>query len=138
MVKHICQLTGSLCKEEQFGLTNQTRMAAVSIPSNMAEGCGRNHFKDSTQFFFIARGSLYEAETQLTIACDLKCVSDAELENTTVLIKSCRRLLNGFINYFQKQADSSKLRTLNDGSVEYKAKVRYTNNRITINQFNNN
>ena len=49
--------------EEKFGLTSQVRRAAVSVPSNIAEGCGRNHTKDSIQFFYISRGSLYEIET---------------------------------------------------------------------------
>jgi 23S rRNA-intervening sequence protein len=57
--------TKTFPKDELFGLTNQMRRCAVSIPSNMAEGCGRNHTKDSLQFFHIARGSLYELETQL-------------------------------------------------------------------------
>lgn len=70
LVKNIYQLTKIFPKEEQFGLTNQLRRAAISVPSNIAEGCGRNHFKDSVQFFFISRGSLYEIETQLVLATD--------------------------------------------------------------------
>lgn len=123
LVKHIYELTKSFPKEEQFGLTNQLRRAAVSIPSNIAEGCGRNHFKDSIQLFFIARGSLYEVETQLVIAFDLKYVSPTALEAYMVLIKSCKRLLNGFINYFQKHADNSKSSTINEAIVEYKTNI---------------
>ena len=123
LVKHIYELTKSFPKEEQFGLTNQLRRAAVSIPSNIAEGCGRNHFKDSIQLFFIARGSLYEVETQLVIAFDLKYVSPTALEAYMVLIKSCKRLLKGFINYFQKQADNSKSSTINEAIVEYKTNI---------------
>ena len=52
-------------REELFGLVNQMRRSAVFIASNIAEGCGRNHTKDSLQFFYIARGSLYELKTQL-------------------------------------------------------------------------
>ena len=63
----IYQVTKAFPKEEQFGITNQLRRASVSIPSNIAEGCGRNHSKDSIQFFFISRGSLYEVETQIII-----------------------------------------------------------------------
>ncbi len=119
LVVRIYDLTKSFPREEQFGLTNQLRRAAVSIPSNIAEGCGRNHFKDSIQLFFIARGSLYEVETQLTIASDLKYISSSDLESILVLIKSCKRLLNGFINYFQKQAENPKSPTVNEAVVEY-------------------
>jgi four helix bundle protein len=130
LVRHIYGLIESFPKEEQFGLTNQLRRAGVSIPSNIAEGCGRNHFKDSIQLFFIARGSLYEVETQVTIAFDLKYISVSELELTLTLIKSCKRLLNGFINYFQKQAANSKSSTLNESIVEYKLNIEseQTNN----------
>ncbi len=105
LVGYIYQVTKPFPKEEQFGLTNQLRRAAVSIPSNIAEGCGRNHSKDSLQFFFIARGSLYEVETQIILAYDLGFLSNEE--QTTILnnIRSCKKLLNGLINYFQKKRD---------------------------------
>ncbi|MFM6954240.1 MAG: four helix bundle protein [Sphingobacteriaceae bacterium] len=60
LVTTIYELTKLFPKEEQFGLINQMRRCAVSIPSNIAEGCGRNHKKDSLQFLFIARGSVFE------------------------------------------------------------------------------
>lgn len=63
LVKQVYELTKQFPKEEQYGLSNQMRRCSVSIPSNIAERHGRNHTKDSLQFFFIARGSLYELET---------------------------------------------------------------------------
>jgi four helix bundle protein len=53
-----------------FGLTNQIRRCVVSVPSNLAEGVGRNTTKDTLQFLFIARGSLFELETQLFLSFD--------------------------------------------------------------------
>jgi len=53
-----------------FGLTNQIRRCVVSVPSNIAEGVGRNTTKDTLQFLFIVRGSLFELETQLFLSFD--------------------------------------------------------------------
>ncbi|WP_407403581.1 four helix bundle protein [Chryseobacterium sp.] len=57
-------------KEEQFGLTNQMRRSSVSIPSNIAEGCGRQSSKETIHFLYIEKGSLFELETQIYIALD--------------------------------------------------------------------
>ncbi len=76
LVKTIYQVTKKFPREELFGLTNQIRRAVISILSNSAEGCGRNHSKDSIQFFFIARASLYELETQIIVGCDLEYISE--------------------------------------------------------------
>ncbi len=71
LVKHVYLLTKAFPKEEMFGLTTQLRRAAVSIPSNIAEGAARTGDKEFAQFLNIARGSLSELETQLLIASDL-------------------------------------------------------------------
>ena len=89
-------------KEEIYGLTNQLRRCAVSIPSNIAEGCGRQTSKDTIHFLHIARGSLYELETQILISNDQKYVSNDELDIFTAQIVSCKKLLNGFINYYKR------------------------------------
>jgi four helix bundle protein len=72
LVKQIYIITSQFPDSEKFGLINQMRRSAVSVPSNIAEGSGRNTSKYSLQFFFIARGSAYELETQLDISYDLK------------------------------------------------------------------
>lgn len=89
-------------KEEIYGLTNQMRRCAVSIPSNIAEGCGRQTSKDTIQFLHISRGSLYELETQCFIALDQNYIDEAQFNQIFELIQSCKRLLNGFINYYKK------------------------------------
>jgi four helix bundle protein len=65
------QITRSFPKEELYGLTSQMRRAAVSIPSNLAEGAARTGQKEFAQFLSIAKGSLSELETQLLISADL-------------------------------------------------------------------
>ena len=65
-------------KEELYGLTNQIRRAAVSIPSNIAEGCGRKTNKDFSNFLGVALGSAFEFETQLIICRNLKFVTEED------------------------------------------------------------
>jgi four helix bundle protein len=71
LVRNVYTLTQTFPKEEMFGLTSQLRRAAVSIPSNIAEGAARAGEKEFAQFLNIARGSLSELETQLLISADL-------------------------------------------------------------------
>ncbi len=102
LVSIIYTTTKLFPKEELYGLTSQMRRSAVSIPSNIAEGLGRNHTKDSIQFYFISRGSLYELETQTYLAFDQQLINPQELNNILEKITTCKKLLNGFINYYQK------------------------------------
>ncbi len=108
LVKEIYLATGCFPKEELFGLTSQMRRCSVSIPSNIAEGCGRNHTKDSIQFFFIARGSLYELETQLHLSYDLNFIDKNKLEKLLNHLLHSRKLLNGFIRYYQQIKDKKQ------------------------------
>lgn len=101
LVNDIYDTTKSFPKEEIFGLMSQMRRCAVSIPSNIAEGCGRRHPKDSIRFFFISRGSLYELETQLYISFDQKYINELSLKSILNKLETTRKLLNGFIKYFQ-------------------------------------
>jgi len=97
LVTNVYRATASFPREEQFVLTSQLRRAAVSIPSNIAEGQGRFSHKDFRHFLGQARGSLMEAETQLQIARNLAYLSDSE---TSVLFEACAevgRILNGLI-----------------------------------------
>lgn len=100
--KEIYELTKGYPSEEKFGLVSQMRRSAVSIPSNIAEGCGRNYPKDSLRFFYISRGSLYELETQLYVSFDLKLLDEEGLKTHLNYLESIRKLLSGFINYYQK------------------------------------
>ena len=101
LVKEIYLATKNFPKEEQYGITNQIQRSAVSIPSNIAEGCGRNSPKDSLQFFYIARGSPYELETQLILSFDLTYLCQEHLNFCLHLVEKCKKLLNGFIRYYR-------------------------------------
>lgn len=106
LVSQIYGVSKEFPKEELYGLTNQIRRAAVSVPSNIAEGCGRNTTKDKLHFFYISRGSLFESETQMFVALDLNYISEDDKVNLKAQIELCKKLLNGFINY-----NKSKLQT---------------------------
>ncbi len=103
MVKEIYQLTGSYPKEEMFGLTSQTKRAAVSIPCNIAEGLGRNFKKDSIQFLHISRGSAYEVETLLSIAVMTDLINNEAYDRINQMIEKTIRLINGLINYLENK-----------------------------------
>jgi four helix bundle protein len=93
-------------RDELFGLTSQLRRAAVSIPSNIAEGQGRLSEKEFRYFLRQARGSLMEVETQLQIAENLGYL---QKEQTSLLLQSCAevgRILNGLLASVSKQAES--------------------------------
>ncbi|PIS28912.1 four helix bundle protein [Candidatus Saganbacteria bacterium CG08_land_8_20_14_0_20_45_16] len=99
LVKEIYLLTRSFPKEELYGLTNQLRRAAVSIPSNIAEGSARQSDKEMIQFLYVALGSLSEVETQIIIAIELEYISNNEEINGN--ITKIRKLIVGLIKYLK-------------------------------------
>ncbi len=102
-VKQIYLLTKSYPPEERFGLISQTRRAAVSIPSNFAEGLGRNHKKDSLQFLYISRGSAYELETLLSVALMTNIIDQGSYNSLSKILESNIKLITGFINYLNQK-----------------------------------
>lgn len=98
LVTDIYNLTREFPKEELWGLTSQIRRAAISIPSNIAEGSGRNTAKDTLRFIDIALGSIAELETQLIIAQNLgytnpECLLD-KLSRINALVFGLKNYLN--------------------------------------------
>src|SRR5690606_9389570 len=77
LVTEVYRVTGGFPDTEKFGLVSQMRRAAVSLPSNIAEGTGRGTDKEFSRFLQIARGSLFELETQIEIATRLGLISQA-------------------------------------------------------------
>ncbi|KEF34788.1 30S ribosomal protein S23 [Deinococcus sp. RL] len=89
-------LTHSFPADERFGLTAQLRRAAVSIPSNIAEGAGRASDTDFARFLDMAGGSANEVEYQMLLARDLGYVPELEYQTVTHQLSEVRRVLTGF------------------------------------------
>jgi four helix bundle protein len=99
LVYSVYEVTQTFPKHELYGLVSQLRRAAVSIPSNIAEGKGRTTRKDLNVFLCHARGSLHELETQLLIARHLGYVMEADASRLTEHCKEIGRMLHGLIDY---------------------------------------
>ena len=97
LVKEIYRITEKFPPSEIYGLTNQIRRAAVSIPSNIAEGQERNSAKEFRQFLAIALGSVAEIETQLIIAKEINYLTEAEVEPFMASIDRLRKMTRGLI-----------------------------------------
>lgn len=102
LVKEIYSVTRSFPKEEMFGLTSQIKRAGISVPANIAEGCGRNYKNETIQFIHISRGSLYELDTLFTIAVETGIINQSVWEEISSKNEECIRITNGLINYFEK------------------------------------
>jgi len=102
IVSKVYALTKGYPKDELFCLVQQSKRAVVSIPSNIAEGMGRNHRKDTIQFLHISRGSIYEIETLIHISKSLNYISEPEFKNISDDISECLIMLNGLISYQEK------------------------------------
>ena len=94
----------TLPAEEKYILGTQIRRAAISITANIAEGYGRYHYQEGKQYFRIARSSLYELKDHLISCSDLGYISSDLYYEGVEIIESAKMILNGFINYIDKQA----------------------------------
>jgi len=98
LAESICALTRLLPQEELYSLSDQMRRAAVSIPSNIAEGQQRYSTRDFTRFLFIAGGSLPELRTQLILCNLLNYMTQAQTNTAFRLCDETGRLINALIN----------------------------------------
>ncbi|MDZ8117317.1 four helix bundle protein [Pontiella agarivorans] len=94
-VTGVYELTAAFPEDEKFGLTNQMRRAAVSIPSNIAEGSARHHSKDFIHFLRIADGSAAELQTQLLISRNLGFIDNTKINLNE--LHEIRKMLSGLI-----------------------------------------
>jgi len=102
LVNDIYEVTRGFPKEEIFGLSNQMRRAAVSVPSNISEGYGRDSTKNYTQFLKISKGSLFELETLLIISANQKFISEKIMEEISVKIHEIGKMLTTLIRNIEK------------------------------------
>ena len=94
----IYKLTASFPKEEIYSLTSQMRRAAYSIPSNIAEGCGRESDQEFKRYLVIARGSSTELEYFLILVKDLKFIEFSDFEKLSDSVNKVKRSLSNLIN----------------------------------------
>ncbi|HKL32689.1 MAG TPA: four helix bundle protein [Tangfeifania sp.] len=96
LVKDIYKTTHNFPKDELFGITSQMRRSAISIPANIAEGCGRNTGNDLNRFLDIANGSSFELETLVILCLDLDFISQNEFEFFDAKLNEIQRMIYGF------------------------------------------
>ena len=105
----VYKATSQYPSEEKFGLTSQSRRAAVSISSNIAEGAGRTSSKEFNYFLGIANGSSYELQTQLVIANKLELLSDVSLKILLLQIDELQKMNYGFQQMLVKKSLINKV-----------------------------
>ena len=103
LVVAVYKVTENFPQREVYGLTNQMRRAAVSIPSNIAEGQGRNTAKDFCNFLSIALGSIQELETQMTLSHRLGFLAEAELLPLMEHVGEVGRITNGLLTSLRQK-----------------------------------
>ena len=97
LVKHIYLITDSFPKSERFGLVSQMRRCVISIPSNIAEGCGRNSDNELIHFLYVALGSTSELETQIIISVELNFLDNEKATECLSLLNEIIRMITSLI-----------------------------------------
>ncbi|MGJ3235317.1 four helix bundle protein [Marivirga sp.] len=96
LTKNIYELTKEFPSEEKYGLTSQIRRSSISIPSNIAEGAGRNGYKEFNKFLGIAMGSLFELETQVELSYNFQYIKLDSFNKTIDTIDQLKKMLYHF------------------------------------------
>lgn len=100
----VYKISGKFPKEELYGLVDQMKRSAVSVPSNIAEGFGRHSDNDFIRFLNISRGSLFEFQTQLEISLRLDFVKEDEYENLMQITIEIDKILNALISKIKQNS----------------------------------
>jgi len=108
LCREVYKSTNALPDSERFGLQSQMRRAAVSIPSNIAEGFGRQATADLIRFLRMARGSLFELQTQFQIAVDLKYINEGQVPADA--LGEADRVLQGLIRSLENRSTAQEER----------------------------
>lgn len=93
---------------EEYALSSQIRRSCISIPSNIAEGFGRNSTKDYVRFLQIARGSLFELQTQVLISFDLGYIDNEQQNEILQSTNEIEKMLNSLINKVENSIDKKQ------------------------------
>ncbi|EKB57091.1 four helix bundle protein [Bergeyella zoohelcum] len=102
LAKKVYTLTVDLPLNERYGLVSQIRRSAISIPSNIAEGAGRNNKSEFIQFLGIASGSCYELETQLILLSELKYKSEDEIRESLNALFEIQKMIYKLKEHLKK------------------------------------
>jgi four helix bundle protein len=95
------EILPKLPPDEKWAMGSQLRRSVQSIPANIAEGHGRFYYQDNVRFYYIARGSLEETLSYLTLAGKLTYLTEQDLASLLSNIRELRRMLNGYISYLK-------------------------------------
>ncbi len=104
VVMEVYKLTKAFPKEELFGLSSQMRRSAVSIPSNIAEGCCRSSDAEFSRFLFIASGSASELDYQLLLSKDLEYIDELNYKKTSDSLNDVKRMLAALITRLKAES----------------------------------
>lgn len=113
----IFELAKRFPSDEKYRLKDQMIRSSRSISDNIAEGYGRFHYQENTQYCRQSRGSAFELINQLITAFDCDYISEEELRSWKSLVSDCIQLLNGYIRYLQKAKNDNTVRE--DESIYY-------------------
>ena len=120
LVEEVYRLTANFPREELYGLVSQLNRAAVSVPSNLAEGSSRRSTKEYLRFVRISLGSVAELETQVELAKRLKFITELQQNILTNLLDEVGRMLNGLDKALEEKVNQpsldSRLQTLNSSN----------------------